>query len=107
MSRKSMSMRSASGLTALLLAGLLVSACGGSGESGGVGASVGSAGGSVEPTPLDGADSAGGSVPAEASSSKEAMLAWAKSLRSSETEEPMRTNTFRPPLDETTETSPG
>jgi hypothetical protein len=98
--------RSASGVTSMLLAGLLVSACGGGGDGGGIGGPVGAASRSAEASAPVAADT-GGAVPAEASSSKEAMLAWAKSLNASDTEEPMRTNTFRPPLDETTETSPG
>jgi hypothetical protein len=107
MFRKEISMRSASGAAAVLLAGLLLSACGGSGDGGSVPGPVGAANGSPEASAPGSSDSAGGSVPAEASSSKEAMVAWAKSLVPSDTEEPMRTNTFRPPLDETTETSPG
>ena len=107
MFRKGISMRSASGVTAVLLAGLLLSACGGSGDGGNVGGPLGAASGSPEASAPVAADNAGPSVPAEASSSKEAMVAWAKSLRPSDTEEPMKTNTFRPPLDETTETSPG
>jgi hypothetical protein len=100
-------LRSASGVTGVLLAGLLLSACGGSGDGGGVGGPVGAASSSPESSAPAAADNAGASVPAEASSSKEAMIAWARSLKSSDTEEPMKTNTFRLPLDETTETSPG
>jgi len=107
MSRKDKSMRSASGVIGVLLAGLLLSACGGSGDGGIDGGPAGAANGSPQASAPVAADTAGGSVPAEASSSKEAMIAWAKSLRSTDTEEPMKTNTFRPPLDETTETSPG
>jgi hypothetical protein len=35
------------------------------------------------------------------------MLTWAKSQGASDTAEPLRTHTFRPPLDDITETSPG
>lgn len=107
MSRKDINVRSASGVTSVLLAGLLLSACGGSGDGGSGGGALGAAGGSPEASAPVAEENARGSVPAEASSSKEAMLAWAKSLGSSDTEEPMKTNTFRPPLDEATETSPG
>ncbi|MEO6270894.1 MAG: hypothetical protein ABIP08_11390 [Lautropia sp.] len=97
--------KSASGVSAVLLSGLLLSACGGSGDSGtGSSGPVSGPTGAAAPVASDGAR---GSVPAEASSSREAMMAWAKSLGSSDTAEPLKANTFKPPLDDTTETSPG
>lgn len=98
--------RSASGVCAVLLSGLLLSACGG-GDSGNGSGSPGPVSGSPGASAPVAADDARGSVPAEASSSREAMMTWAKSLVSSDTAEPLKTNTFRPPLDDTTETSPG
>jgi hypothetical protein len=87
-------------LVLAICGGLLVSACGGSSDSG---------------TPLAATDDpAGGqpvaegdNVPSEASSSVASMLAWVKSLGASETAQPYRLDNFRPPLDDTTETSPG
>ncbi len=107
MSTTKSKVRSASGVGAVLLSGLLLSACGGSGDSGAVSGSPGPVSGSPGAAAPVASDGARGSVPAEASSSKEAMMAWAKSLGSSDTAEPLKTNTFRPPLDDTTETSPG
>lgn len=101
MSMTRRSMRTASGVAAVLLAGLLLSACGGGG--GGDGSPAAGNGSPDGPV----ADGGSGSVPAEASSSVARMMAWAKSLSASETDEPLKANTFSAPLDDTTETSPG
>ncbi len=80
--------------------GLLVSACGGSSDSGTPPAAA--------DDPTNGQPVAEGeNVPSEASSSVASMLAWVKSLGASETAQPYRLDKFRPPLDDTTETSPG
>ena len=104
MSKANRSARLVSGAAAVLLSGLLLSACGGSSGNG-----DGPGAGSNSPEAPGGpvADDGRGSVPAEASSSVAAMMAWAKSLVASDTAEPLKTNTFKAPLDETTETSPG
>ena len=99
MSMKNRRTRLAGGVGAALFAALMLSACGGGGD-GAPAAGNGSPNGPV-------ANDGGASAPAEASSSVAAMMAWAKSLVSSETAEPLRTNTFNGPLDDTTETSPG
>ena len=108
MSKTSKRIKRTSAVATMLLAGLLVGACGGSSDS-----SDSSGSPSVSADPPAGAggpvarDTRGGSVPAEASSDVRSMLTWAKSLSRSETSEPYSTKTFRPPLDDTTETSPG
>lgn len=84
----------------LVGAAVLLSACGGSGGSDGppvVSANPG--GGAALPE--------GEGVPSEASSSVASMLSWVKSLGTSETTQPYRLESFRPPLDDVTETSPG
>ena len=92
--------RRASAAAAALAAGLLASACGGGGDGSPV---IGN-----DPSTSSGPVGQGsGSVPPEASGSVAAMLAWARSQGTSDTAEPLRTHTFRPPLDESTETSPG
>ena len=86
-----------------LCAGLLVSACGGGSGSGTSPPSGGDPGGSSG----GGTVAEGDALPSEASSSVASMLAWAKALGTSDTALPYRLDTFRPPLDDTTETSPG
>lgn len=89
-------------VSAALFAGVLLSACGGGG--GGTDAPSGSGGGTALP-PV--AEDGTARVPAAASGSVSAMMAWAKSLVSSDTAEPLGTRGLNAPLDETTETSPG
>ena len=88
-------------VSAALFAGVLLSACGGGG--GGTDEPSGSGGGTPPPVAEEGT----ARVPASAAVSVSAMMAWAKSLVSSDTEEPLGTRGFNAPLDETTETSPG
>ena len=86
-----------------ICAGLLVAACGGGGDSA---------------TPAGGSEGGGGTnggpalaegdpMPAEASRSVAAMLSWARGLGTNDSGLPYRLDGFRPPLDDTTETSPG
>jgi hypothetical protein len=96
--------RASTWLALALCTGVLVGACGGGSESGTPPAGGNPAGGS----PGGGtAVAEGDPVPAEASSSVASMLAWVRSLGTSDTGLPYRLDTFRPPLDDTTETSPG
>jgi hypothetical protein len=83
-----------------LCGGIVISACGGGSSSGSPSASADNPG--VGPPVAEGED-----VPSEASGSVASMLAWVKSLGASETAHPYRLDNFRPPLDDTTETSPG
>ena len=85
-----------------LCAGLLVSGCGGSGS-----ATPPSSDGNPGGSPGGGTVAESDALPPEASSSVASMLAWVKSLGTSDTALPYRLDTFRPPLDDTTETSPG
>ena len=85
-----------------LCAGLLVSGCGGSGSATPPSSDGNPGRGSGGATVAE-----GDTVPPEASSSIASMLAWVKSLGTSDTALPYRLDTFRPPLDDTTETSPG
>lgn len=103
MSKTSKRTRRASGAGAALFTALVLSACGGGGDGAPAAINASPNGPGGAPVAENGAPS----VPAEASSSVAAMMAWAKSLVSSDTAEPLKTNTFTGPLDDTTETSPG
>jgi hypothetical protein len=85
-------------------AGFFVAACGGGGDSGAPPSGANPAG---PDTGGGTAIAAGDPMPAEASRSVASMLAWARGLGTTDTGLPYRLEGFRPPLDDTTETSPG
>ena len=101
--RKNESARPLRWVAIALCAGLFVSACGGGSGSGTPPPSGGAPGGSAGGETV----AEGDALPSEASSSVASMLAWVKSLGANDTALPYRLDDFRPPLDDTTETSPG